>query len=150
MRPFLSILIPLFLLGGCISQQKCNRLYPPVKETKEYHYTKEIRKDSLLPGATVYDTLYKDSISFYPAYKTITVQDKAGLAELTWYKDAYGNLVAKCTANERMVEGIKQVIRDQINSQETKVITKVPWWMFVIIGFMAAVIVFFIIIFKIK
>lgn len=121
---------------GCISKQKCLDKYPPTVETITNHTKEIIIKDSLLQGATVYNTIYKDSIAYYPAYQWRVIKDTSGLAELRIMKDAMGNIIAECTAKDRNVENTH--VSDNTNTSTTKnsIVEKkyIPFWIWLIMG----------------
>jgi hypothetical protein len=132
---FLATFACLLGTSGCISQQKCNRLYPP--QVSHTETTTIIQHDSILPGADVEKWFYKDSIAYYPAYKIQKVTDTSGLAELTWYKDAYGNIVATCTANERLIKKFETFINSQSTKSDVIIKKEMAWWGWALIGIMA-------------
>ena len=133
---WLIITFLLFSTIGCISKQKCLDKYPPTVETITNHTKEIIIKDSLLQGATVYNTIYKDSIAYYPAYQWRVIKDTSGLAELRIMKDAMGNIIAECVAKDRNVE--KTHVNDSTDTSTTKtnIVEKkvMPIWGWLIIG----------------
>lgn len=88
------ILFLLFILSSCVTQQRCFEKFG----SNEHTVTTHTYKDTTIyvQGATVRDTLKltECKTEFYPHIIT----DSTGKAQLRWYKDAYGNLVASCTA----------------------------------------------------
>jgi hypothetical protein len=83
----------------------------------------------------VYNTIYKDSIAYYPAYQWRVIKDTSGMAELRIMKDAMGNIIAECVAKDRKVE--KTHVSDSVDSStvKTKVVVekKMVWWGYLII-----------------
>ena len=131
-----NFLFILLLFSGCVTQKKCNQKFPPIIEINNEKETIIIKKDSLIKGATITNTIKKDSIIFLKEYKVVTVTDKSGLAELSYYKDAYGNLVATCKANDRLIEQVK-ILRQQFSSTSQKQLVResfIPFWIWLIIG----------------
>lgn len=131
------------LFTGCVSQKNCNRKFPAESKIVE---TKEIIKEyKLLPGSTVTDTLWYEKIVQMPVNKWIVKKDTSGLAELRLYKDANGQLIAQCEANERAIEQIKEIIK----STETKVIVKeikyTPKWKGTLIWILLIGVIYFVI-----
>ena len=106
MRTLIACLIIGFFTS-CATQHRCQEKFPPAeKHTIERTI---IKKDSLLKGATVHDTISQTLWNNIPIYKTIVKKDTSGLAELTWYKDQYGNLVASCHATDRIIQRIEEL-----------------------------------------
>lgn len=129
--------LTLIIIGtGCVTEKRCNAKYPPQVETITNHTKEIIRKDSILEGATIINTIYKDSIVMMPVNQWRIIKDTSGKAELRYYKDAYGNISAQCIANSQMIEKLRQIESKGYYKGETKVITKkeVPtwfWWLFI-------------------
>lgn len=141
---WIFIIICLLMLSmmftGCVTQKRCDAKFPPVVHTHTEHTTEIIRKDSILPGATVTHTIYHDSIIKMPVNQWRIIRDTSGLAELRFYKDAYGNIVAQCEANERMIEKMQQLVRELVSSTETKVqvVKEAPLWIKIMLVILSA------------
>ena len=101
------LLLPL-LLAGCISKQRCNELFPPSVHTE--HTTTIIQRDSVIKGATVYDTLHlRDTLIFKELRERFVVkQDTSGRAQLKYWVDEYGRLQMRCTATDNVVRWVEQ------------------------------------------
>ena len=132
----------MLVLSGCVTEKRCNAKYPPQVETITNHTKEVIRKDSILQGATIVNTIYKDSIVMMPVNQWRIIKDTSGKAELRWYKDAYGNINAQCIANSQMIEKLQEIERKGYSKSSTKVITKkeVPvwfWWLFIAVILLA-------------
>lgn len=127
----LLLLLSSLLLFSCVTQEKCLRKFPPqvtTEKTVEIHY-----KDTIIQGGTVERIINNDSLIYLPGQ---TIIDTSGSAVLSFYKDAYGNLVAKCEAKDKTIEGLTKEIREKETKVEIhKVETKyIPWWMYAILG----------------
>jgi len=132
-------LIVIFILMntfGCVSEKRCNAKFPPTVETITNHTTEVIRRDSLIQGASVTNTIYKDSIVFMPVNKWHYIKDTNGIASLRWYKDAYGNIQMQCDANSRLVEMVRKEMKINNSTNSKKVVEKkvVPFWALLIIA----------------
>lgn len=136
MKPFYFLAILAILFSSCVTQKRCSEKFPPQVVIEKEHTIETIRKDSLLPGATVTHTIVKDSLVLLPVNKWRVIRDTSGLAELRYYKDAYGNILAQCQATDRMVEKIEQRVKEQLKSTEKNVVTqyRTPWWCWLLIG----------------
>lgn len=138
------IMLILVMFSGCVTQKKCNAKFPPVTEIKTEHTKETIIRDSLLPGATIYHTIYKDSIQFYPEYKWRVIKDTSGLAELRIMRDAHGNITATCEATEQLISRM-EVIESKVDTKsESKVIVEshIPGWIWMIFGLMIGAIIY--------
>lgn len=127
----IGLSICLFTLSGCVTQKRCSEKFPPEVKEVHTHTIETVRKDSILQGATITNVIYRDSLVMMPVNQWKVIRDTSGLAELRFYKDAYGNIVAQCQATDRMVEQLRQVIRDSSNSHTTavKVEQRTPWYL---------------------
>jgi hypothetical protein len=132
------ILITILLLSsiGCVTEKKCNAKFPPVVETITNHTTEIIRRDSLIQGASVTNTIYKDSIVLMPVNKWQYIKDTNGIASLKWYKDAYGNIQMQCDANSRLVEMVRKEMKTKDSTNSKTVVEKkiVPFWALLVIA----------------
>lgn len=101
------LLLPL-LFASCISKQRCNELFPPSVHTE--HTTTIIQRDSVIKGATVYDTLHlRDTLIFKELRERFVVkQDTSGRAQLKYWVDEYGRLQMRCTAADNVVRWVEQ------------------------------------------
>lgn len=101
------LLLPLFL-ASCISKQRCNELFPPSVHTE--HTTTIIKRDSIIPGATVvetfniHDTVFMNTIR----ERVIVRQDTSGRAELRYWIDENGRLRMECEAKDKMIEWVEK------------------------------------------
>jgi hypothetical protein len=119
------------VMSSCATQKRCDAKFPPEVREIHTHSTETIRKDSVLPGATVTHTIYNDSLVLMPVNKWTVIRDTAGLAELRIYKDAYGNLLAQCEAADRTIEKIRVLEKElsQTRSQAVKTEYQTPWYL---------------------
>jgi hypothetical protein len=101
------LLLPL-LFAGCISKQRCNELFPPSVHTE--HTTTIIKRDSIIPGATIvetfniHDTVFMNTIR----ERVIVRQDTSGRAELRYWIDENGRLRMECEAKDKMIEWVEK------------------------------------------
>lgn len=101
------LLLPL-LFAGCISKQRCNELFPPSVHTE--HTTTIIKRDSIIPGATIvetfsiHDTVFMNTIR----ERVIVRQDTSGRAELRYWIDQNGRLRMECEAKDKMIEWVEK------------------------------------------
>jgi len=126
----------IFGLNSCTTQKRCNAKFPPTVETITNHTTEIIRRDSIIQGASVTNTIYKDSIVLMPVNKWHYIKDTNGIASLRWYKDAYGNIQMQCDANSRLVELVRKEmkVKDSTNSKTVVEVKHIPFWILLIIG----------------
>lgn len=112
------LILPL-LLAGCISKQRCNELFPPSVHTE--HTTTIIQRDSIIKGATVYDTLHlRDTLIFKELRERFVVkQDTSGRAQLKYWVDEYGRLQMRCTATDNVVRWVEQHKASSVVEQRT-------------------------------
>lgn len=132
----LIVFLLIFGLNGCVTAKKCNSKFPPTIETITNHTTEIIRRDSLIQGASVTNTIYKDSIVLMPVNKWQYIKDTNGIASLRWYKDAYGNIQMTCDANSRLVEMVRKEmkVKDSTNSKSIVEVKSIPFWIWLIIS----------------
>jgi hypothetical protein len=132
----LIVFLFIFGLNSCVTAKRCNAKYPPVVETITNHTTEIIRRDSIIHGASVTNTIYKDSIVLMPVNKWHFIKDTNGIASLRWYKDAYGNIQMQCDANSRLVEMVRKEIKTKNSTNSKKVVEKkvVPFWALLVIA----------------
>ena len=124
---FISLLL---VLQSCITQEQCNKRYPPqVKEIRETTYYK---RDSVIPGSKVTDTLRITDIQYLD--KTRIIRDTTGRTELRLYKDAYGRLIAECEAKGISIEWLEKVVKNATTEVHTVKKKYIPWWIWVIFG----------------
>jgi hypothetical protein len=132
------VLITFLLLStiGCVSKQKCLDKFPPTIETITNHTTEIIRRDSLIQGASVTNTIYKDSIVLMPVNKWQVIKDTNGIASLRWYKDAYGNIQMECQANNRLIAMVRKEMKVNSQTNSKSVVEKkvVPFWALLVIA----------------
>jgi hypothetical protein len=121
------LLVGLLLLlhWSCATRQACERRWGPIAVADQRVVTFETRDTTLhRPGAQVQqviawptnmrsglglafaraDTLPLGTFTFLPQTDTITVTDSTGRAQLRWWQDAYGQLVAQCQARPDSVQ----------------------------------------------
>lgn len=119
---YISIIV---LFGSCISQEKCLQRFPPEVQTETV--TKIEYRDTTIQGGTVEKVITKDSLILLPG-EIRTYIDTSGSAELRFYRNQYGDLVAECTAKDKTIEKLRQ----RITESKTEVITKrekyIPFW----------------------
>lgn len=151
-KSILMLIALIAILHGCITQKRCNSKFPPQVVINNEHTIETIRKDSILKGATVTHTIVKDSIVFMPVNQWRVIKDTSGYAELRYYKDAYGNIIAQCQANDRMVEKIEQRIKEQFKSSSSSVVVKkeTPWWMIFLLGLISTFAILLFLAYKFK
>jgi hypothetical protein len=94
-----------FGLVGCATQDRCIAKYPPTVETVEQTVIEY--RDSLILGETVTKVLRYDSLIFVPSEVT-TIIDSSGKVELSYFKNAYGDLVVNCEAKSQVIEKLRQ------------------------------------------
>lgn len=126
----LLIFILFLFLTSCITKEKCNERFPP--QVKEIRETTFVKRDSVIPGAIIRDTIRLDSIAYIDNFKII--KDTTGRAELRLYKDAYGRLIAECEAKGINLELLEKIIKEgkiEVHEIEKKYI---PWWIWTAIG----------------
>lgn len=126
----LVVFIFLLFLTSCITKEKCNERFPP--QVKEVRETTFVKRDSVIPGAIIRDTIRLDSIAYIQNFRI--VRDTTGRAELRIYKDAYGRLIAECEAKGINLELLEKIIKEgkiEVHEIEKKYI---PWWMWTLIG----------------
>lgn len=120
---YISIIV---LFGSCISQEKCLQRFPPEVQTETV--TKVEYRDTTIHGGTVEKVITKDSLILLPG-EIRTYIDTSGSAELRFYRNQYGDLVAECTAKDKTIEKLSQ----RITESKTEVIQLpperfIPWW----------------------
>lgn len=127
----------LLLLTSCITEQKCNRLFPPTvterTDTVFVPVTVEIQ------GETLHDTIrLRDSVVIRELRERVTVRE-GDKTELRYWMDAYGNLVIECEAKEQFVE----MLNRYVNTTRTETRTETfPQWKFWVVGLICLLIGF--------
>jgi hypothetical protein len=127
----------LLLLTSCVTERKCNRLFPPTVEKETI--TTVIRRDSTIQGEKVTDVIHlHDTTVIRYITNNVTVRESAsGMAELRYWKDAYGNLVMECESKDRQIEWHEQH-RVTINTI-TRTVT--PDWVWVVVAAAVAMLI---------
>lgn len=115
-------IIILLLLTNCTTKH-------PVIINNEKETT-IIKRDSLIKGATIYDTIRFETVTD----KITIIKDSTGRAELRYYKDAYGRLIAECRANDLTVEWLEKYVKEQKTEIHTVEKKYIPSWLWIIIG----------------
>ena len=124
------LIILVVILQSCITQEKCNERFPPqVKEIRETTY---VKRDSVIPGAIIRDTLTLESIQYLKDVKII--KDTTGRAELRLYKDAYGRLIAECQAKDIDITWFEKQIKDYTEKINTVKEKYIPAWVWIFLG----------------
>jgi hypothetical protein len=116
------LIIILLLVSSCTTKQ-------PVIINNEKETT-IIKRDSLIKGATIHDTIRFETVTD----KLTIIKDSTGRAELRYYKDAYGRLIAECEAKDLTVEWLEKYVKEkktEIINIEKKYI---PSWLWIIVG----------------
>lgn len=141
----LAVLLTLSMCQSCITKKKCESKFPPVTNTIIENNTETIIKDTILPGATVYNTIHKDSIIFMEKYKWITVKDTSGIAQLRYMIDEYGNIIAECEANAREIAKYKEQSDKTTTTTKTQIVDKpfIPYWVYIIGGILITICAYF-------
>lgn len=119
------LILPL-LLAGCISKQRCNELFPPSVHTE--HTTTIIQRDSIIKGATVYDTLHlRDTLILRELRERIVIKhDTSGRAELRYWVDEAGRLRLQCTSKDATVQWLERHVAT--TTVETR--KEMPTWVY--------------------
>lgn len=124
------LIILVVILQSCITQEECTKRFPPqVKEIRETTY---VKRDSVIPGAIIRDTLTLESIQYLKDVKII--KDTTGRAELRLYKDAYGRLIAECQAKDIDITWFEKQIKDYTEKINTVKEKYIPAWLWIILG----------------
>lgn len=122
------LFISIALLTSCVTKQKCDSMFPPQVNTT----TTIIQRDSVIQGATVYDTLRLSSFHEYPVDRWVTVKDTAGRAELRFMRDAYGNLIASCEAKDNLIKNAIQYTAQ--HESQVREVAYIPSWIWMLLG----------------
>jgi hypothetical protein len=112
------------LLTSCNLEKRCAKLYPP-GVTKE-STVKITYRDTTIPGAKVSQVVTMEVIKETPIYQKVIVKDTTDSVELSWYKDAYGNLVMQCEMKDKKLENALVHIAD--SSKEVITVQKCDKW----------------------
>lgn len=127
-----TIVLLTLVFSGCISKQRCNKLFPPSVHTE--HTTTIIQRDSVIKGATVYDTLHlRDTLFFRELRERFVVrQDTSGRAQLKYWIDEAGRLRLQCTAKDATVQWLERHV--ETTTVETRKETLTWAWVALIIS----------------
>lgn len=127
----------LLLLTSCVTERKCNRLFPPT--VTERTDTVFVPVTVEIPGETLHDTIrLRDSVVIRELTERVTVRESAsGKAELRYWMDAYGNLVIECEAKEQFVE----LMNRYVNTTRTETRTVTPDWVWVVVAAAVAMLI---------
>lgn len=122
------LFIAFALLFGCRTHKDTERIYIKQYET--------IQKDSLLDGFTIKPRIPFTVFDTIAVGEPIIVRDTSGRGELKLWRDAYGNLVAECEGNERLITKLREKISESDTRTETttKTITVTPRWAWWLLG----------------
>lgn len=137
MRTLIYLLI-IFSLGSCMSQEKCLKKFPPSSTSSSS--TKVIIRDSIIPGATVTKIVREDSLVQLPG-EIRTYIDTSGKAELTFFRNAYGELVISCVAKDQTIKSLqKEVLESKNESQVHELeVRYIPFWLWILIGVLGVI-----------
>ncbi len=115
-------IIILFFISSCTTQQPTI-----INNEKE---TVIIKRDSIIKGSTVYDTITIDKVT----NNVTIIRDSLGRTELRYFKDAYGRLIAECEAKDLTVEWLEKYVKE--NKTEIHTVEKkyIPSWLWIIVG----------------
>lgn len=84
-------------------------------------------RDTVIQGGTVTDTLYLDSIIYYPKDRWFTKLDTSGNAEFRWLINQQNQLIGECIAKDRIINSLKSEVRIlKEQNQEVKTIIPKP------------------------
>lgn len=121
--------ILLLLLTSCVTEQKCNRLFPPTVTVQVD--TVHVPYQVTIQGETLHDTIrLRDSVVIRELTERVTVRE-GDKTELRYWVDAYGNLVIECEAKEQILD----LVRTYINTDKTVTRTETtPEWKFLVLG----------------
>ncbi len=121
-------------LTGCITQSKCNRLFPPVEKHTTTITIKQ--RDSLLPGSII----EKPIPLYIPGEKETKIlryTDTSGLSELRfYYNEQLQKWIAVCETKERKVVITDSLITSLIEKVKERevIVHKTPFYIYLIIG----------------
>ncbi len=110
---FLTLAIILLCLASC---RRCPELAAiSTEQTTLIKY-----RDTLLPGATLRDTVHDTIWQALTKYRIITKTDSNSRAELSYWKDMYGNLIIQCQAlsqkailTETVITTEKEIVKSE-------------------------------------
>jgi len=137
MKTLLPLLL-LPLLTSCISQNRCNRLFPPSVTVKVDTVYTPVQVE--IPGETITEVVrITDSLIIKELTERVTVRETdQGRAELRYWVDSYGNLVIECEAKDKVIE----YMRAQINTQTVEVRKEADWKYYALVAAVAFVMAF--------
>ena len=147
----LIVLALLAMLFSC--RQK--KVLSTNSETVRFVELKTERKDTLLPGFTIRTQFGINEIHEREVYDTITVEDPETKAQLKIWKDSYGNLVAQCDDKDQVIERLRESLVQTSKETKKEVVVKdsrswwqrmiqlVPWWGYIILGFVLGLLIRF-------
>lgn len=127
----------LLLTSSCVTERKCNRLFPPTVTVKVD--TVQVPYQVTIPGEVLHDTIrLRDSVVIRELTERITVRE-GDKTELRYWIDAYGNLIIECEAKEQILD----LVRTYINTGRTEIRTEtVPLWKLWLLGFICLLVGF--------
>jgi hypothetical protein len=132
---FLVFLLNIVLLG-CITKSKCNDLFPPTVEKETI--TTIIKKDSLIKGSTIHDSIYFfDTLVIKELKERVIIrQDTSGRTELRYWIDEAGRLRIECESKDQILNWLETYVSQ--NTLERR--TEIPIYIYIIIGIQTLVI----------
>lgn len=137
------LLLAVFLVIGCKNQ----KVLSSTSESVRFVEVQTERKDSLLPGFNIRGQLTVPEVIDLSTHDTIIIEDPNTKAQLRIWKDAYGNLVAECEDKDQIIEKLRESIIEKSTESKAVVIEKdtrswwqkliqlIPWWAYLVAGF---------------
>lgn len=118
MKKILFYIFLAWLCFGCVTQKKCYSKFPPVAEVETVETIVEIRDTTIL-GGTVERVVDFDTLQII-TNQVYRFTDTSGKAELTFFRNEYGKLIASCTAKDQKIEALNKVVKE--SKKEVKVL----------------------------
>lgn len=120
------------------------------KTNETFRLIERESSDTTLPGFVLNTTLSLPEITNLRIYDTIVLEDKVAKGQLRIWKNKYGELVAECQDQDETIKNLREKLTDrQSSASETiiavdnrtwyeKLIQLIPWYIYVLIGFVLA------------
>lgn len=142
----------LLLLALALTLFSCKTPQSIQSTSETFRFVERQVRDTILPGFSVQTELSLPKFLERRIYDTLKIVDPNTKGELLLWKNKYGELEAECNSQDRTITKLQESIREQHSMEATtlihadtrswwqKLIAWVPWYIFLLIGFMTGLV----------
>jgi Uma2 family endonuclease len=136
----------------CLAFYSCKTPESITTTNESFRFVEREIRDTTLPGFTVQTEISLPEFLERRIYDTLKIIDPRTKGELLLWKNKYGELVAECTSQDQTITKLHEKIKD-IQSRESETVIAVdprnwwqklmdiiPWYAYLIVGFLSGII----------